>query len=63
VLDVVLLAGEEVIEADDIVALIDHAFADVAAEEAGTAGDEDSFVLHGGGWGLGLGGDGERLCG
>jgi hypothetical protein len=41
--DVVFLAGEEVVEADDVMALGDEAIAEVRAEEAGAAGDEDAF--------------------
>ena len=37
-----LLAGEEVVEADDVVPLRDQPVAQVRAEEAGAAGDEDS---------------------
>ena len=39
--DVRLLAREEVVEADDVVPLLDETIAKVRAEEAGTAGDED----------------------
>ena len=34
--------GEEVVEADDVVAVGEKAVAEVRAEEAGGAGDEDS---------------------
>src|SRR5690606_2982291 len=39
--DVELLAGEEVVDADDVVAFVDEAGAEVRANEAGAAGDED----------------------
>jgi hypothetical protein len=42
VLDVALSAGEEVVEADDFVAFVEEAFAEVGTEEAGSAGDEDA---------------------
>ncbi len=42
--DVVLGAGEEVINADDVMAVGEEAFAQVAAQEAGAAGDEDAFA-------------------
>jgi hypothetical protein len=45
VLDVGFLGGEEVVEADDIVALGDEAIADVRPEEAGAAGHENAFDL------------------
>jgi len=38
--DVVFGAGEEVIQADDIVAVFQQTLAQVRAEETGTAGDE-----------------------
>ncbi len=38
-----LLAREEVVDADHVVAVVDELFAEVAAEEAGAAGDEDSL--------------------
>ena len=41
--DVRLLAGEEVVEADDVVPLVDQAFAEMRAEKPGAAGDEDAF--------------------
>jgi len=49
--DVVFGAGEEVVDTDDVVAVGEEALAEVAAEEAGAAGDEDAFsqgVGHGG---------------
>ena len=51
--DVVLGAGEEVVHADDVVPVGEQALAEVGAEEAGAAGDEDAFaeeVGHGGGF-------------
>ena len=41
--DVGLLAREEVVDADHVVPLGDQSFAEVAAEEAGAARDEDSL--------------------
>jgi hypothetical protein len=41
--DVVLGAGEEVVETDDVVAFGEQTLAEMAAEEAGAAGDEDAF--------------------
>jgi hypothetical protein len=41
VLDVGARAGVEVVDADDVVALGHQPFAQVAAQEAGAAGDED----------------------
>jgi len=38
--DVVLGAGEEVVEADDIMTIVQQAVAEMRAEEAGAAGDE-----------------------
>ena len=37
------LAGEEVVQADHVVALLDEPFAEMRAEKAGPAGHEDSF--------------------
>ena len=48
--DVVLGAGEEVVDADDVVALGQQALAEVAAQEAGAAGNQNPFsqcVVHG----------------
>jgi hypothetical protein len=42
VLDIRSAAGEEVVEADDVVALCQEPFADVGADETGAAGDEDA---------------------
>ena len=39
--DVRLLAGEEVVDADHVVAGVDESLAEVAAEEAGPAGNEN----------------------
>ena len=41
--DIFAVAGEIVIEADDLVACVDHAIAEVAAEESGSAGDENAL--------------------
>ena len=41
--DVVFLAGEKIIEADDIVALGDEAIAKVRAQKARAAGHENAF--------------------
>ena len=40
--DVRLLAGEEIVEADDVVPLVDEPFAQVRAEKARAAGDENA---------------------
>jgi hypothetical protein len=48
VVDVGLLAGEEVVEADDVVALLDESIAQVRAEEPGAAGDENTFTIRNG---------------
>ncbi len=48
--DVVLGAGEEVIDADDVVTIGQQAFAEVAAKEASAAGNQNPFsecVVHG----------------
>ncbi len=42
VLDVLSAAGEEVVQADDMVALCEEPFAEVGADEAGAAGYEDA---------------------
>ena len=42
-LDVRLLAGEEIVQADHVVTVIDQSFAEVGAEETGAAGHEDSL--------------------
>ena len=42
--DVVLGAGEEVVHARDVAAIGEQALAQVRAEEAGAAGDEDAFA-------------------
>ena len=44
VIDVALGAGEEVVDAEHLVALLEQAVAEVRAEEAGAAGDEDSLA-------------------
>jgi hypothetical protein len=41
--DIRLLTCEEVVDADHVVTVGDKPFAEVAAEEAGTAGDQDSL--------------------
>ena len=41
--DILAAAGEIVIEADDLVACVNHAIAEVAAEESGSAGDENAL--------------------
>jgi hypothetical protein len=41
-LDVGLATGEEVVEADDVVTLLDEAVTEVGTEESGSAGDEDT---------------------
>ena len=41
--DVRLLAGEEVVEADHVVPLLDQPLAEVRAEKAGAAGDQNAF--------------------
>ena len=43
VTDVRLLAGEEVVQAEDVVSLFDQALAEVRAEEPGPAGHQNSF--------------------
>ena len=43
--DVVLGAGEEVVKTDDIMAVVQQAFAKVRAEEACTANDEDAGAV------------------
>ena len=43
--NVVLGAGEEVVQADDVVAVVQQAFAEMRAEEAGTTGDEDAGAV------------------
>ena len=43
--DVVLGAGEEVVQADNVVAVGQQSFTEMRAEEAGTAGDEDAGTV------------------
>jgi hypothetical protein len=43
--DISLLAGEEIIEANHVVTLLDEPLAQVRAEEPGTAGDQNAFDL------------------
>jgi hypothetical protein len=45
VCDVVFGAGEEVVQADDIVAVVQQAFAQVRAEETGAAGDKGARAV------------------
>ncbi len=40
--DVVLAAGEQVVETDDLMAVAQQPVAEMAAEKTGTAGDEDA---------------------
>ena len=42
--DVALPSGEIVVEADDLIAFVEQAFAEMGAEEAGSSGDEDSHT-------------------
>jgi len=42
VLDVLRPASEEVVEADDVMAVVKETFAKVATEKTGTASDDDS---------------------
>ena len=44
VIDVALGAGEEVVDAEHLVALLEQAVAEVGAEEAGAAGHEDPLA-------------------
>ena len=41
--DVRLAAGEEVVDAEDVVAFRDQPLAEVRAEKAGAAGDQNAF--------------------
>ena len=59
--EVVLVAGEEVVHAEDVVARRQQALAKMRAQEAGPAGDEDS--LHGQMLRFGLAGPQSRLAG
>src|SRR5450755_1694784 len=43
--DVVLVAGEEVVDAENVVAIRQQAFAEMRTQEAGPAGDQDSIHL------------------
>ncbi|MCZ7597587.1 MAG: hypothetical protein M5U09_07405 [Gammaproteobacteria bacterium] len=45
--DVLLVAGEVVVDADHLVAAFEQARAKVGTEEAGAAGDENAFWSHG----------------
>lgn len=41
--NVVLGAGEEIIEADDVMAIVQQAFAEMGSEKAGAASDQNCF--------------------
>ena len=41
--DVGLLAGEEIVEADDVVSLLDQPLAQMRAQKAGPAGHQNAF--------------------
>jgi hypothetical protein len=43
--DVVLVAGEEIVDAEDVITLGQQAFAKMRTQEAGASGDKDSFHL------------------
>ena len=42
--DVAFVAGEEIVDAQHLVAVADQPVAEMRAEEAGAAGDEDAFA-------------------
>ena len=44
--DILLRAREEIVDADDIVALLDQPIAKMAAEKAGTSRNENGFIRH-----------------
>ena len=44
--DVADVAGQQVVDADDRVAAIEQRLGQVRADEAGGAGDDDSFLAH-----------------
>ena len=46
VLDVGEVARDEVVHPDDVTALLEEAVAQMGAEKAGGAGDEDAFASH-----------------
>lgn len=46
VFDVRQVAGEQIIHADNVVPFGEKAVAQVRTDEAGSAGDEDAFILH-----------------
>ncbi len=50
VVDVVDVAGGEVVHGDDVMTRLDQGTAEVAADEAGTAGDEDLHARTPCGW-------------
>jgi hypothetical protein len=43
--DVVLVAGEEIVDAEDVITLGQQAFAKMRTQEASASGDKDSFHL------------------
>jgi hypothetical protein len=43
--DILLGAGEEIIQAEDIVRILQQAFAEVGTEKSGTAGDQDAHFI------------------
>jgi hypothetical protein len=46
--DVLLGAGEEIVDAQHVVAFVEQALTEVTAKETGAAGDEDAFSkVHG----------------
>ena len=45
-LDVALAAGEEIVDAEDVVALRDQPIAQMRAEKPGAAGDQNASVAH-----------------
>ena len=45
-LDIPAVAGEEVVQADDVVVLLEENFDQVGTNEAGPAGDEDACVVN-----------------
>ncbi len=44
--DVLAATGRQIVDADHVVATLDEAIAQMRAEEAGAAGDEDASVAH-----------------
>ena len=45
--DVVFASGEKVVNTDDFMSHVEQSFANMGTEEAGAAGDEYAFFLHG----------------